>query len=99
MATPEGKVKAVVKKLLEQHGAWYFMPVSGGFGRAGVPDFVGVHCGLFFAVETKAAGGKTTRLQDIEMRKITEAGGTCFVVEGVEGTKELQLWLEQQSTV
>lgn len=93
MATPEGKVKAKVKQLLTAYGAWFFMPVSGGFGRAGVPDFIGVHRGLFFAVETKALGGKTTRLQDIEMRKIREAGGVCFVVEGVDGTKELQQWL------
>lgn len=93
MATPESKVKAKVKELLKAHGAWFFMPVSGGFGRAGVPDFIGVHRGRFLAVETKAPGGKTTRLQDINMRDIALQGGVCFVVEGVDGTGELEAWL------
>lgn len=98
MATPEGKVKKVVKKLLEEYGCWFFMPVSGGFGRAGVPDFIGTYKGTFFGVETKADGGKTTRLQQIEMRDICKAGGVCFIVEGVEGTRELQAWLDGNIT-
>lgn len=93
MATPESKVKAKVKELFKAYGVWYFMPVSGGFGRAGVPDFIGVYQEMFLAVETKADGGKTTRLQDINMRDIAKQGGVCFVVEGLDGLGPLEEWL------
>ena len=94
MATPEGKVKKVIKDLLKEYGAWFFMPVQGGFGRAGVPDFIGVHKGRFFAVETKGKEGqRPTRLQQIEMRDIAAQGGTCFVVAGQDGLEDLKVWL------
>lgn len=56
----EKDVKARVKKRLQEMGAWYFMPAMNGFGRAGVPDFIGCHEGHFFAIETKF-GKRTTR--------------------------------------
>ena len=52
--TPEGKVKATVRKLLAQYGAYYTMPLGAGFGVAGVPDFLCCVDGVFLAVETKA---------------------------------------------
>lgn len=36
--TPEAKVKAKVVKVLKEFGVYYFYPVTGGFGRSGVPD-------------------------------------------------------------
>jgi hypothetical protein len=93
VATPEKKVKDKVKQILSTYPVWYFMPSMTGFGRAGVPDFVGCINGLFFTVETKAKGGKPTRLQEIEMRDIRASGGTCFVVVGEEDTKGLEEWL------
>ena len=38
--TPEKKVKQKVVKILEEVGAYYFYPVSGGYGASGVPDVV-----------------------------------------------------------
>ena len=38
--TPEAKVKKVVTNYLKKMGAYYFYPVTGGFGRSGVPDIV-----------------------------------------------------------
>ena len=38
--TPEGKVKAKVKVILKELGAYYTMPVTGGFGTSGAPDFL-----------------------------------------------------------
>lgn len=96
MATPEGKVKAVIQRMLDAAGAWYFMPNMGGFGRAGVPDFVGCINGLFFTVEAKAEGKKPTRIQDIEMREIRAAGGVCFVVVGTGDVEEFRTWLTKQ---
>ena len=52
--TPEAKVKKVVVKQLRNLGAYYFYPVTGGYGRSGVPDIVGCYKGKFFGIECKA---------------------------------------------
>lgn len=97
--TPEGKVKAAVKKLLDSYAphVWYFMPVQRGLGcKRGVPDFVGVCNGQFFAVETKAPGKHPTALQEYVMHQLDTAGGSTFVIDGT-GFEVLKLWLEQYS--
>ena len=78
--TPEGAVKAKVRRVLDAGGIYYFMPATGGYGRSGVSDIVGCCDGKFFAIECKAGKGKTTALQDNELRKIKEAGGIALVI-------------------
>ena len=80
MSTPESKVKAAVKKMLEVSGAYFFMPYQAGMGRGGVPDIVACHKGHMMGVECKAGKGKTTALQDRELEKIRAAGGTALVI-------------------
>jgi hypothetical protein len=81
MATgPEGKVKAVVRKMLAKHGIYYFMPPGMGLGRSGIPDIIGCKNGKFIAIECKAGKGKTTALQERELLAICNAGGFTFVV-------------------
>ena len=50
--TPEGKVKKKVKEYLKSIGAWYYMPVSNGMGRAGCPDILLCYKGLFIVFVT-----------------------------------------------
>lgn len=78
--TPEAKVKAAVRKHLVELGAYYFQPVTGGYGSSGVPDIVGCYNGKFFAIECKAGKGKTTALQDRNIALIHTAGGKAIVV-------------------
>lgn len=78
--TPEGKVKEGIKKMLRASGAWYTMPIGTGFGVAGVPDFIICSHGRFIAVEAKAGKGKTTALQDKQIRDIKAAGGTALII-------------------
>ena len=40
--TPEGKVKKRVVEQLKALGCYYFFPATGGYGKSGVPDIVGV---------------------------------------------------------
>jgi hypothetical protein len=91
--TAEGKVKLAVAALLTEHQAWFFKPVSNGMGVHGIPDFVGCHRGLFFGAETKAGKGKMTALQEFQKTKIEAAGGAFFLVNEVDGLKELEEWL------
>jgi hypothetical protein len=79
--TPESKVKAKAKKILDSLCAYYFMPATGGFGRSGVPDIVGCLNGVFFAIECKANGNKPTALQEREIDRINVAGGFAIVVD------------------
>lgn len=77
--TPEAKVKANVRKLLDVLEMYYFFPPANGYGRAGIPDIVGCLHGRFVAIECKAGKNKTTALQDRELERITAAGGFAFV--------------------
>ena len=91
--TPEGKVKAWVKRTLDSFGTYYFMPVSNGMGRHGIPDVICCHYGHFLAIECKAGKGKTTALQDRELLRIRSTGGHALVVTDDPATQELLLIL------
>ena len=78
--TPEKKVKQAVVKQLKQYGAYYFYPVTGGYGASGVPDIVGCYRGRFFAIECKAGSNKPTALQEKNLREIHNTGGIALVV-------------------
>jgi Holliday junction resolvase len=78
--TPEKKVKTKVVAVLKSFGAYYFYPVTGGYGASGVPDIVGCYKGKFFAIECKAGKGKTTALQEKNIAQIIAQGGIAIVV-------------------
>ena len=79
--TPEAKVKAKVKKVLNELGCYYAMPVGTGFGNSGVPDFLICKGGLFYGIECKANGGKPTALQLKHLDDIRKAGGIAMIVD------------------
>ena len=78
--TPEKKVKNKVVTVLQDAGAYYFYPVAGGYGSAGIPDVIACYMGRFIAIECKAGKGKTTALQDRNIAQIKDAGGFAIVV-------------------
>lgn len=78
--TPEAKVKAKVREALKRFGAYYVMPVTGGYGRQGAPDFLVCYKGSFIGVECKAGKGVTTPLQEKNLHNIQEAGGHALVI-------------------
>lgn len=95
--TPEGKVKARVKKTLDEMGIYHFSPYQAGMGRAGIPDIICCYNGLFVAIECKAGKGKTTALQDREINAIRTAKGLAFVIneENMNNLKELLQWTKK----
>ena len=102
MSTPEGKVKAAVRRELESRGfwraggpkpvdaiaGWYYMPAANGFGVHGIPDFVCSWLGLFFSIETKAPGGKPTENQKRRHIEIRASGGIVLLVDDVAPVRE-----------
>ena len=53
-STPEVKVKKQIRKLLDELGVYYAMPIGTGYGNSGVPDFLVCANGVFIGVEAKA---------------------------------------------
>jgi hypothetical protein len=85
MQTPEGKVKADIKKLLKERGIWFFMPVQNGMGVVGIPDFICCAGGAFLSIEAKAPG-KADNLSPNQQRvrgEILQHGGFHLVVDDV----------------
>lgn len=95
--TPEGKVKEKVKKLLDFYPHYRFMPVQMGMGSRTL-DFLICYNGKFLAIETKKPGAEPTEQQKMIIRKIREAGGETFVIDGSDiGFDALQDWLEKHA--
>lgn len=80
MVTPEGKVKAKVKKVLKVLGAYYVMPATGGYGSSGAPDFLVCYNGRFVGIECKAGDNQPTALQAENLHNIRNAGGWGLVI-------------------
>lgn len=78
--TPEAKVKRKVSTILKNLGAYYFYPVTGGYGTSGVPDIVGCYRGSFFGIECKAGKNKPTPLQQLALDNISKQGGIAMVI-------------------
>ena len=78
--TPERRVKAQVRKVLDKLGAYYVMPVTGGYGNSGAPDFLVCLHGRYVGIECKAGKNTTTPLQEKNLRLIERSGGSALVV-------------------
>jgi len=78
--TPEVRVKKKLVTQLKALGAYYFYPVTGGYGASGVPDVICCYKGRFFGFECKAGANKPTKLQEINIEAIRKAGGHAIVV-------------------
>jgi hypothetical protein len=90
--TPEGKIKAKVKRALNALPRCYsFMPVQQGLG-ASTLDYLCCINGHFVAIETKAPGKKMTPRQQMTAETIVKAGGHAFVVDGDESLERV-MWL------
>ncbi len=92
--TPEGKVKHEVDLQLALYLAYRHKPVQNGMGEPAL-DYHGCHKGLYLGIETKRRGEGPTKRQVRTMRKIKAAGGSVFLIMGLEGADMAQLigWL------
>lgn len=89
MPTPESKVKAKVKALLKQHGAYWHCPVQNGMGAPSL-DFICCHRGRYIGIETKPGNKQPTPRQAITMGEIEKSGGVALLVNEVEGFSQLE---------
>ena len=106
--TPEGRVKDAIKRKLQELSPnnFYFLPVSNGMGRHGVPDFicclpteitqemVGNEIGVFVGIEAKTYNGKVSPLQEQCLTEICNAYGAPIVVWGSDDVDRIDNYIE-----
>lgn len=99
MTTPEGKVKARVKRIIKAYGRrvhsrW---PVLNGMGEP-MLDCVACVNGEMFYVETKAEGERLTMRQALTRQEILDAGGVVFVIIGIDELvlAEFDAWIGER---
>ena len=95
MSTPEGLVKAKVKKVLDKYREhlYVLMPVQNGMGTPTL-DYLGWFKGHPFGIETKAGKARMTPRQELTAEKMRAGGAMVFLINEVEGLDELEAWLD-----
>jgi hypothetical protein len=91
--TNEKGVKALVKRLLDLHGWFFWMPPANGFGTLGVHDFSALKNSVFLTIETKFGTNKPTPMQKSFAAQIiaNEAFAFCVNERNID---HLAMWLE-----
>ena len=78
----------ILKYLKTQDKCYCFKEHGGSYGSAGIPDIICCFHGRFVAFEVKTEKGKTTKLQDVNIRNIREACGVALVVRSLDEVKD-----------
>lgn len=85
----EKLIENKIKNYLKSKGAYYFKHHGNQFSQAGVPDIIACYKGRFLGIEVKNETGKTTPLQDFNLKQINEAGGVGIVARCVEDVEKI----------
>ena len=78
----------ILKYLKTQDKCYCFKEHGGSYGSAGIPDIICCYHGRFVAFEVKTEKGRTTKLQDVNIRNIREACGVALVVRSLDEVKD-----------
>jgi hypothetical protein len=85
----EKGVKENIKRLLDHHGWFWWMPPANGYGKVGISDFHALKNGVFLAIEAKFGSNKPT----VPQRAFLESIQTCDAFGFVVNDKSLE-WLQ-----
>lgn len=89
----EKDVKKEIKRLLTEHGWFFWMPPMNGYGASGVSDILAVRAGVFLAVEAKFGYNRPSTLQKAFLMSIMAESCFGFVVDD-ETIVAFRSWLE-----
>ena len=76
----EKDVKRHVRKLLDQHNWFWWMPPANAYGKSGISDFHALRDGVFMVIETKFGKNKPTEPQKGFLGSVASMDGFAFVV-------------------
>mgnify|MGYP001093460241 CR=1 FL=1 len=78
-----------ILKYLKAQRCFAFKEHSGMYSTAGIPDIICCYKGQFMAFEVKTEKGKLSKLQEITIERIQQAGGVAFKVTSVQEVKDI----------
>ena len=87
----EKNIENKIKNYLKSKGAYYVKYHGNQYSQVGVPDILACYKGYFIGIEVKNEIGKTSPLQDVNLKMINEAGGYGIVARSV---KDVELVIE-----
>lgn len=85
----EKNIENKIKSYLKSKGAYYFKHHGNQFSKVGVPDIIVCYKGRFIGIEVKNETGKTSPLQDINLKMINDNGGIGIVARKVEDVSKV----------
>lgn len=91
----ESRIVTKIIKYLREQGGWWQKIHGGVYQASGIPDIIGCYKGRFYGIEVKTPkmyakpDHHLTKLQQLALQRIREAGGVGVVVCSVEQVKEI----------
>lgn len=85
----EKTIENKIKSYLKSKGAYYFKHHGNQFSQVGVPDIIACYKGKFLGIEVKNETGKTSPLQNVNLKMINDAGGIGIVARCVEDVEKV----------
>ena len=79
----------ILKYLKTEPECFAFKEHGGLYGVSGLPDIICCYKGKFMAFEVKTEKGKLSKLQEITIKRINEAGGMAFKVTSLQEVKDV----------
>lgn len=87
------KEKTITNQILQylksKPECFAFKEHGGIYGVSGLPDIICCYKGKFMAFEVKTQQGKLSKLQEITIKRINEAGGMAFKVTSLQEVKNI----------
>lgn len=85
---PESNFQGKVIKLIEERGGYMVKVHVSAYQSQGTPDILCCYLGRFVAFELKVDGNKTSKLQDVRIKRIRKAGGIAKAIYSLEEIEE-----------
>jgi hypothetical protein len=82
-------VAAIMRHLKTVPYCFCWKQHGGQYGTGGLPDIICCINGRFIAFEVKTPDGKLTKLQEVMLQRITDAGGEAYKVTSLQEVKEI----------
>lgn len=89
MATPEGRLKTEIRRLLRESGAFWSNVQGGPGSKPGDPDIVVCYKGRYIGIEAKSEDGRQSEIQKTREQEIIDAGGIYRIVRKIDDVKKI----------
>lgn len=77
----EKSIQKQIIRYLKQNGYYFFKTIT--CNRGGVPDIIVCYSSYFIAIEVKTQKGKLSKLQELELMDIRNAGGFYIIARNL----------------